>query len=322
EEDVRSILLRACQLAKVGARIVYSTCTFNPVENEAVVAAALNECNGALTLEDVSKELPELIRRPGLSSWKVMDGDGTFHDTYKDIPEKFQKKLANTLFPPDNAGELGLDKCLRINPADQNTGGFFVAVLSKVGEYGQLDKRVATTDPTSAVAATVTQQNSNGEIESEADENLELLSSEGIQLMSQFLSAKRVMEVGLEDFLLLLEGEYPKLGEFSESLRQHFESMEVGCVVGRFTPSTESKAAGSVIEASYFPIWRAEVSASLLIPKKERMGLIARLTGKIYDTHRSKRKGDKEESTPSALTEGHVEEELSADMVDESNEHL
>ena len=33
------IALRACQMLKVGGRLVYSTCTFNPVEDEAVVQA-------------------------------------------------------------------------------------------------------------------------------------------------------------------------------------------------------------------------------------------------------------------------------------------
>ena len=32
------IALHACQMLKVGGRLVYSTCTFNPVEDEAVVA--------------------------------------------------------------------------------------------------------------------------------------------------------------------------------------------------------------------------------------------------------------------------------------------
>jgi len=35
------ILLRGLKMVKKGGRLVYSTCSFNPIENEAVVAAAL-----------------------------------------------------------------------------------------------------------------------------------------------------------------------------------------------------------------------------------------------------------------------------------------
>ena len=38
------IALRACELLRPGGRLVYSTCTFNPVENEAVVAEVRPAC--------------------------------------------------------------------------------------------------------------------------------------------------------------------------------------------------------------------------------------------------------------------------------------
>jgi 16S rRNA C967 or C1407 C5-methylase (RsmB/RsmF family) len=42
------ILKRAMDMLKPGGRLVYSTCSFNPVENEAVIASALKARKGEL----------------------------------------------------------------------------------------------------------------------------------------------------------------------------------------------------------------------------------------------------------------------------------
>ncbi len=81
------ILNRGLSLLNVGGRLVYSTCSLNPIENEAVVASVLRSMlsatnpNGAgggfeyeildtSTLEEFA-ELNILKRRPGMTSWKV-----------------------------------------------------------------------------------------------------------------------------------------------------------------------------------------------------------------------------------------------------------
>ena len=52
--------------------MVYSTCSFNPLENEAVVAAALSRHLKQIELIDVSSEVsPHLKYRPGLINWRV-----------------------------------------------------------------------------------------------------------------------------------------------------------------------------------------------------------------------------------------------------------
>ncbi|KAK9163925.1 hypothetical protein Syun_004827 [Stephania yunnanensis] len=65
------IAMRGLALLKVGGRMVYSTCSMNPVENEAVVAEVLRRSGESVELLDVSVELPQLIRRPGIKKWKL-----------------------------------------------------------------------------------------------------------------------------------------------------------------------------------------------------------------------------------------------------------
>ncbi|KAI8074437.1 S-adenosyl-L-methionine-dependent methyltransferase [Gongronella butleri] len=136
------IFLRGAQLVKMGGRIVYSTCSFNPIENEAVVAEVLRLTKGALELKDVSHELPELIRRPGLNTWKVMTKDNEYINTLDDIQSRRARfKFPKSAFPPKDDEELHLERCLRIYPQDQDTGGFFVAVFEKVKPLTAADRQ-------------------------------------------------------------------------------------------------------------------------------------------------------------------------------------
>lgn len=59
------ILRRGVELLAVGGRLVYSTCSLNPIENEAVIHRLLSETDHALQLVDVSHLLPGLKYSPG-----------------------------------------------------------------------------------------------------------------------------------------------------------------------------------------------------------------------------------------------------------------
>ncbi|KAJ3218960.1 tRNA (cytosine(34)-C(5))-methyltransferase [Dinochytrium kinnereticum] len=441
-----AILHRGCQFLKIGGRIVYSTCTFNP---------------GALVLEDVSSELPDLKRRPGITEWQIMDDEGAMHASYETVPEKHHRRISPSFFPPKNAKDLGLEKCLRVVPHDQNTGAFFVAVFKKVGEYGNLDKKSKegetgiktkstasidtiksaeivdesdakltvpakrspdTSEDTKSMKKPKPDAETSGaddgaaaDVETAAEDkktvelkkkmvkgwagrgeqpfifvgadhpdimsfvkfygvderfpldqfvvrsdvipfrtiylvsvavkrlllasnanqlnivntgvrifsrnsgNIDLkmgfpyrLACEGIQTLAPYLSPEKIIPVTPSDLMVLLENEYPKFSEFSEPMVKAAEARELGCLVLKFTPTKETLQAGSLQEVTYFPVWRAGVSMSLLVPKAERQGFKARLTGKIYDTHRSKRGQNGEE-----VATGEGNEEKAAEVDEE-----
>mmetsp|Transcript_17005 Transcript_17005/g.26223 ORF Transcript_17005/g.26223 Transcript_17005/m.26223 type:complete len:476 (-) Transcript_17005:292-1719(-) len=151
------ILERGFKLLKKGGRIVYSTCTFNPIEDEAVVAAAVARHRKQIKILDVSSEVSEHLKyRPGLTSWKVYHkGKGSreengprwftkfedvdswrkkhiketmFTDTYTDLNNE-EGRAGNTSLHSD---PLGLKNCMRFYPHDDNQGGFFVCVMEKI----------------------------------------------------------------------------------------------------------------------------------------------------------------------------------------------
>ncbi|KAF8217840.1 S-adenosyl-L-methionine-dependent methyltransferase [Mycena galopus ATCC 62051] len=133
------ILQRAMKMLAPQGRIVYSTCSLNPVENEAVIACALRN-NPDFRLVDVSAKLPALHRRPGLTAWRPTDKSlCTTYDTYDTFMktctegDMVKAKMSRGHWPPEDVEKLELPRCLRIYPHLQDTGGFFVAVLERTG---------------------------------------------------------------------------------------------------------------------------------------------------------------------------------------------
>ncbi|KAI9022539.1 S-adenosyl-L-methionine-dependent methyltransferase [Hyaloraphidium curvatum] len=131
------ILLRAAQLCRPGGRIVYSTCSMNPVENEAVVAEAIRRSSVPLEIVDVSDQLPELKRNPGLLDWMVMSKDGQMYRTLEDAPKASGLQGSASLFAQPDLASLNIQRCLRVLPHMQDTGAFFIAVL-RVGAVASL----------------------------------------------------------------------------------------------------------------------------------------------------------------------------------------
>ncbi len=67
-----NIAMNGARLTKVGGYMCYSTCSLNPIENEAVVAAVLRATDGSLELVDRRSVMNGFVARPGWSTWKVV----------------------------------------------------------------------------------------------------------------------------------------------------------------------------------------------------------------------------------------------------------
>jgi NOL1/NOP2/sun family putative RNA methylase len=121
------LLESAIRRCRVGGRILYSTCTYAPEENEAVVNAVLNELPGSVRILPVS--LPGLETAPGLTAW------------------------AGESFPDD------LQHTIRIWPHLNDTGGFYIALLEKIGgSCGKTVKPPEVTHPGFQTASGSSQQ--------------------------------------------------------------------------------------------------------------------------------------------------------------------
>jgi hypothetical protein len=94
------LLESAVRRCRVGGRILYSTCTYAPEENEAVVDAVLRKMPGVVRILPIS--LTGLKTSPGLTRW---------------AGETFQDDLKHTI---------------RIWPHLNDTGGFYIALLKKI----------------------------------------------------------------------------------------------------------------------------------------------------------------------------------------------
>ena len=140
------VLVRALQMLKTGGRVVYSTCSMNPIENEAVIACAIDRCGGSnkVNIVDCRSALPELKRKSGLKTWKVMDKQGRMWSSWQDVEKVKEEegvegfgKVAEGMFPPEDSSKvegIPLERCMRVYSHLQDTGGFFIAVLEKKSE--------------------------------------------------------------------------------------------------------------------------------------------------------------------------------------------
>ncbi|WP_290637387.1 RsmB/NOP family class I SAM-dependent RNA methyltransferase [Aquisalimonas sp.] len=100
------LLERAMRLTRPGGRLVYSTCTLAPEENEAVIDTLLDRYPGELRV--VPAHVPGLQATAGITQWEGRRYDPAVADT------------------------------LRVWPHHNDTGGFFVAVLERSADANSI----------------------------------------------------------------------------------------------------------------------------------------------------------------------------------------
>jgi hypothetical protein len=111
-------------MTKRGGRIVYATCSLDPVENEAVVARALE--GGEVRIISGHRLLGGVPSKPGFTEWPQLDDEGDPAEGL-DAPE--------SMMPPLDEGiRSKLSHCVRIWNDAIDGGGFFLAVLEKSGD--------------------------------------------------------------------------------------------------------------------------------------------------------------------------------------------
>ena len=158
-----NILDNAIRQCKPGGKIVYSTCSINPIENEAVIASILEKYKNNIELVNCSNKLNNMgIKfREGLIKWKVcvkwdnenydnciwlskfsemkkykndLVKESMFHPIY--TYENYQKKALYNFSDP-----LNLRRCIRLYSQDNNSGSFFIAVIKKNDDFKILEKK-------------------------------------------------------------------------------------------------------------------------------------------------------------------------------------
>lgn len=145
----RQILLRGLYLLPPNGVLVYSTCSLNPLENEAVVLSTLRKWHNSraegredrpklLLLDAVAiiKDKCGLQPAPGLCKWRVPSPQrgGPLFQSFAEVPEELRSAERFSLQPEmfsDDPLAQDMVRCARFYPQTCNTGGFFVCIIQK-----------------------------------------------------------------------------------------------------------------------------------------------------------------------------------------------
>lgn len=123
-----ALVRKGAMLLAPGGRMVYSTCSMDPLENEAVVAEILRTCEFLKLVDtEIDKKCPGIVSRNGMSTWPLLHQKSDGKGGHIDDAEKI-------LIPPEEAEiASALPLCQRIWSDENDSGGFFVASFEHIG---------------------------------------------------------------------------------------------------------------------------------------------------------------------------------------------
>ena len=183
----RRLLRRALELCRPGATLVYSTCSLNVLENEAVISSVIEDIGGVEKVRIVA--LPScltdtFIAMKGLNTWLVptskygtgVGGSFDMYESFEDVPSNLKSgKITPSMFPSsDQDLKNQLENCARFVPIKDNidSGGFFIACLRRL-HVGELCEKTKTEKQKSNNVAKSDvyepPENTNGEGQREGD---------------------------------------------------------------------------------------------------------------------------------------------------------
>lgn len=141
----RNLLISGLKALKTGGLLLYSTCSLNVIENEAVVLSVIGDDSLGKHVEllDIDAHWPQTLEKPrwkrGLSQWKVfarVKKQGFWLEKFEELPKECRSGLEKTMF---SLGELQkrelLARTRRIYPHFNDTGGFFLALFRKNSDF-------------------------------------------------------------------------------------------------------------------------------------------------------------------------------------------
>ena len=134
----KKLLFRGLHNLEVGGRLVYTTSSLNPLENEAVVLSALKRFKGTVQLVLVDAE-DRMHTSAGLLTWAIPDktmleGKSLFRflQDFSSVPTHDLDIIRESFFSEGGA-EHHLERCLRVHPlVEEDSDACFVAVFTKL----------------------------------------------------------------------------------------------------------------------------------------------------------------------------------------------